>query len=63
MAEPFRVAAGAFRVGMSVGVAIDRGHATPDDLLADAAAFRAKGEGRSAVALAPDSIEGSPTGD
>ncbi|MGH8986487.1 MAG: PAS domain S-box protein [Acidimicrobiia bacterium] len=55
MAEPFRVAAGEFRVGMSVGVAIDRGHSTPDELLADAdaAAFRAKGEGRSCVAVAP----------
>jgi diguanylate cyclase (GGDEF)-like protein/PAS domain S-box-containing protein len=54
MAEPFRVAAGEFRVGMSVGVAVDNGHGSPDELLADAdiAAFRAKGLGRSSVAVA-----------
>jgi diguanylate cyclase (GGDEF)-like protein/PAS domain S-box-containing protein len=54
LAEPFRLSAGRVRIGASVGVAVDHGHATVDELLRDAdrAAYLAKDAGRNRVQLA-----------
>lgn len=53
VAEPFRITAGAVHVGISIGVAVDADHPSPERLLedADVAAYRAKLEGR--VSQAP----------
>ncbi len=54
LAEPFRLSAGRVRIGASVGVAVDHGHTTVDELLRDAdrAAYLAKDAGRNRVQLA-----------
>lgn len=51
---PFRITAGEVQVGIGIGVALDRGQPRPDLLVkdADAAAYRAKAQGRSSVEIA-----------
>jgi len=51
---PFRISAGEAQVGISLGVALDSGQARPELLVkdADAAAYRAKAQGRSSVEIA-----------
>ena len=54
LAEPFRLTVGRVRIGASVGVAVDHGHDSVDELLRDAdrAAYLAKDAGRNRVQLA-----------
>jgi diguanylate cyclase (GGDEF)-like protein len=54
VSAPFSTHAGTARIGVSVGVALDDGHPSPEQLLSDAdrSLYRAKVDGRGRVVLA-----------
>ncbi len=54
LGRPFRISAGVAEIGVSIGIALDDGHRSPEALLedADVATYRAKLSGRDGVTIA-----------